>query len=168
VTSKSIYSRISRACRITRFLLHIGVADHANVGRVAGWVESAYSLGVLTGLAPASYLSDTIGRKKTAISRVLGASIPTILFGFGKTSTTCRITIHEWLVRCISSSVSQTPSIYIYQVSTEAELPPYKQHCCDKFGRINYSRKTAFGVRNQFICLDSWIFHGTSHRRLSC
>jgi MFS family permease len=78
-------SRVLHASRITRFLLYIEVADHANVGRVAGWVESAYSLGVLTGLAPASYLSDTIGRKKTAISGVLGASIATILFGFCKT-----------------------------------------------------------------------------------
>jgi MFS family permease len=78
-------SRVSHACRITRFLLHIEVTEPANVGRVAGWIESAHSLGTLTGLAPASYLADSIGRKPTAISGVVGASIATVLFGFGKT-----------------------------------------------------------------------------------
>ena len=71
--------------RITPFLLSNGLADRDTVGTTAGWIESAYSLGVLTGLAPASYLSDSIGRKPTAITGVLLASVGTAAFGFAKT-----------------------------------------------------------------------------------
>lgn len=67
------------------FLLSNELADPLTVGTTAGWIESAYSIGILTGLAPASYLSDSIGRKPTAISGVLLASIGTVAFGFANT-----------------------------------------------------------------------------------
>lgn len=67
------------------FLLSNKLADPLTVGTIAGWIESAYSIGVLIGLAPASYLSDTIGRKPTAISGILLASIGTVAFGFANT-----------------------------------------------------------------------------------
>lgn len=83
LTSQSLPSVAPR--RITPFILSNGLGDSSTVGTIAGWIESAYSAGVLLGLAPASYLSDGIGRKPTAITGVLLASVGTIAFGFART-----------------------------------------------------------------------------------
>lgn len=74
--------------RITPFLLSNGRAEPSNVATTAGWIESAYSLGLLTGLAPASYLADNIGRKFTVMMGVLLASIGVVSFGFAEKVST--------------------------------------------------------------------------------
>lgn len=78
-------NQMHMASRITRFIQLNKLADDNSIGRVAGWIEAAYSFGVLTGLAPASYLSDSWGRKPTAISGILFASLGTMAFGFATT-----------------------------------------------------------------------------------
>lgn len=76
---------VAIVCRITRFIVENKLADYEHVGHIAGWIESSYSFGVLLGLAPASYISDRIGRKPTAVIGILLASLGTIVFGFAKT-----------------------------------------------------------------------------------
>ena len=85
MSSITLLTSLATIFRITRFIILNKLADQTSVGRVAGWIEAAYSLGILLGLAPAAYLSDTLGRKPTAITGIVFASVGTILFGFART-----------------------------------------------------------------------------------